>query len=99
MSRRATVSYRPNPILHRIQSLSLTPSDSSAGDSSSSSSDNTSNINPNNSTNGGIDTTGIDMSFDPRLYKVRLSRATGIEYVSLLLLTLKSHLLLVVHSD
>jgi hypothetical protein len=25
---------------------------------------------------------GIDLSFDPRLYKVRLSRATGIEYVA-----------------
>jgi hypothetical protein len=25
---------------------------------------------------------GIDVSFDPRLFKVRLSRATGIEYVA-----------------
>lgn len=33
-----------------------------------------SNINSNN---------GIDVSQDPRLYKVRLSRATGIEYVLL----------------
>ena len=31
------------------------------------------------STSSDNDTNGIDLSFDPRLYKVRLSRATGIE--------------------
>lgn len=42
-----------------------------------SSSDNSSNIN--DATNDDTPKTGIDLAFDPRLYEVRLSRATGIE--------------------
>ena len=80
-----TVSmHRPNPILlwHRVKALSSTPSENSS-DGDSNISDNASNNNPNDSTNDISDTTAIDISFDPRLYKVRLSRATGIEYVPL----------------
>lgn len=89
MTRRGAGSIvfnRPDPMLyHSMNSLSLTPSDSSAGDSSSSDNNNnsSSSTNPNDSTNNGTDPNGIDLSFDPRLYKVRLSRATGIEYVLL----------------
>ena len=82
MTTRPTVSlYRPNPILLlRMKALSSTPSENSSSDGDGSNiSDNASNIDPNDSTNDIADTTGIDISFDPRLYKVRLSRATGIE--------------------
>ena len=50
----------------RTTSLCSTSSDSSSSDDI-------------DATNDDKDTTGIDLSSDPRLYKVRLSRATGIE--------------------
>ena len=50
---------------------------SSTSSNDSSSSDNGSNIN--DATNDDTPNTGIDLAFDPRLCKVRLSRATGIE--------------------
>jgi hypothetical protein len=49
----------------RITSLCSTSSDSSSDEI--------------DATNDDKDNTGIDLSSDPRLYKVRLSRATGIE--------------------
>lgn len=61
------VSYNKQKYSYRPTSLCSKSSDSSSDDidSTSDDKDNTS--------------TGIDLSFDTRLYKVRLSRATGIE--------------------
>ena len=52
--------------MYRPTSLCSTSSSDSSNDDTESSANNE-------------ETAGIDLSFDPRLYKVRLSRATGIE--------------------
>ena len=67
--------HHPNK-RHAMVLLSSATSDNGSNDDTSSD-DNGSNSD--DATTDNNSNSGIDLSFDPRLYKVRLSRATGIE--------------------